>query len=252
LNTQRGKTIDGEADFIVAAPSLGVCVIEVKGGAITFDGRSGRWHSGRYQIGNPVEQVRRNMYALRQKVRQYRHTRTYKYSFFNALCFPDVRVPPDGLNVDTPRAFIIDSDDLENIKDKLDSIRDYWLGKKNPRLTVSGVNALTKLIARSWRLHMPLLKMIERTTDEQDQLTEQQFQLLDFLGRRKHVLIEGCAGSGKTLLAAEKARRLADQGFCVALLCWNKKLAKFLKDRLKPYSIKCITHIGLFKPSVPI
>ncbi len=41
-------------------------------------------------------------------------------------------------------------------------------------------------------------------------------------------LILGVAGSGKTLLAAEKARRLAAQGFDVLLTCFNRPLAEHL------------------------
>ena len=42
--------------------------------------------------------------------------------------------------------------------------------------------------------------------------------MLDMLGRQTRVAIGGCAGSGKTFLAAEKARRLTKQGFSVLVL----------------------------------
>ena len=41
-------------------------------------------------------------------------------------------------------------------------------------------------------------------------------------------MILGVAGSGKTLIAAEKARRLAAEGFDVLLTCFNRPLAEFL------------------------
>ncbi|MFN2135595.1 MAG: ATP-binding domain-containing protein, partial [Candidatus Promineifilaceae bacterium] len=72
-------------------------------------------------------------------------------------------------------------------------------------------------------------------------LTEEQFSLLDFLQGTPRAAIAGCAGSGKTLLAAEKARRLAIQGWRVLLTCYNRNLATFLRDdymRNRPPSLE--------------
>ena len=47
------------------------------------------------------------------------------------------------------------------------------------------------------------------------------------------VEIRGGAGSGKTWLAVEKARRLAADGQRVALMCYSRGLAEFLKRRVE-------------------
>jgi superfamily I DNA/RNA helicase len=47
------------------------------------------------------------------------------------------------------------------------------------------------------------------------------------------VEIRGGAGSGKTWLAVEKARRLAAEGQRVALMCYSRGLAEFLKRRVE-------------------
>ncbi len=44
-------------------------------------------------------------------------------------------------------------------------------------------------------------------------LTEEQFSVLDTLARLRRVAVSGGAGTGKTLLALEKAKRLAGEGF---------------------------------------
>ncbi len=59
-------------------------------------------------------------------------------------------------------------------------------------------------------------------------LTERQFAILDMLHAHRRAVILGVAGSGKTLIAAEKARRLAAEGFEVLLTCFNRPLAEFL------------------------
>src|SRR5690606_6411963 len=58
--------------------------------------------------------------------------------------------------------------------------------------------------------------------------------------------IEGCAGSGKTMLALEKARQLAGQGFDVLLLCFNAPLAEYLYERA-PEGVSVFHFHGLCK-----
>ena len=56
--------------------------------------------------------------------------------------------------------------------------------------------------------------------------------MLDLLSRQTRVAIAGCAGSGKTFLAAEKARRLAQQGFRVLVVVFNVLLGEHLRRGL--------------------
>ena len=65
----RSGAQDGEADFVVAHPTRGVLVIEVKGGRILYDGALGQWYSGPYAIQDPFEQARGNKYSLLAKVK---------------------------------------------------------------------------------------------------------------------------------------------------------------------------------------
>ena len=63
----------------------------------------------------------------------------------------------------------------------------------------------------------------------QDQLTERQKVLLDSTRAIPRARFVGGAGSGKTWLAAEKARRLAKDGQRVGLFYYNKGLAEDLR-----------------------
>lgn len=61
------------------------------------------------------------------------------------------------------------------------------------------------------------------------QLTRQQAAILDFLAEQRTAAIQGPAGTGKTLLAVEKTRRLAAEGRKVLYLCYNEFLLSFIR-----------------------
>ncbi len=61
-------------------------------------------------------------------------------------------------------------------------------------------------------------------------LTTGQYQLLNVLAGVRRAAIVGGAGTGKTMLAAEKARRLAREGFTTLLVCFNAPLARMLAE----------------------
>ena len=60
-------------------------------------------------------------------------------------------------------------------------------------------------------------------------LTREQSSLLDYLEEQRAAAIQGAAGTGKTLLAIEKAKRLAESGK-VLFLCYNQFLRVYLQN----------------------
>ena len=77
----------------------------------------------------------------------------------------------------------------------------------------------------------PLLSFrIAEEEQRRIQLTNQQIRTLDMLSRQRRVAISGGAGTGKTVLAREKAQRLAAEGFKTLLTCYNRPLADFLRS----------------------
>ena len=70
-----------------------------------------------------------------------------------------------------------------------------------------------------------------------DLLTARQAKVLDVIRLLPRVEVRGGAGSGKTWLAVERARRLAADGQRVGLVCYSRGLATYLRRRvaqLKP------------------
>jgi len=69
-------------------------------------------------------------------------------------------------------------------------------------------------------------KHMEQLNQDIEDLTKEQYRVIQQLRYLRRVRISGCAGSGKTLVAAEKATRLADAGLRVLFICHNPLLAE--------------------------
>ena len=63
------------------------------------------------------------------------------------------------------------------------------------------------------------------------QFTEQQFGALEKMDTNKRVIFDGPAGTGKTVLALEAARRGHAAGRRVLLMCFNNALAAWLREQ---------------------
>ncbi len=238
-SNDRGQARTAEADFVVLDPERGILVIEVKGGTVGHDARSGRWYSisrggNNHTIKDPVEQARKAFFDLRAELQSEYKTSRFQYQGGHGLAFTDGTVEGVALPEDAPRAIIIDRNDLENLDQRIDAMFRFWTAPNDPTPGSAGVQAAVDLLARTWELRSPLAFDVKREASEMRTLTERQFSLLSFIDRNPRALVSGCAGSGKTFLAAEKARRLAERGIPTLLTCFNKALAAWLREQLSP------------------
>ncbi|MCK9496508.1 MAG: ATP-binding domain-containing protein [Dehalococcoidia bacterium] len=92
---------------------------------------------------------------------------------------------------------------------------------------------IERLLAPRVRVKAPLAVQAREADREILTLTEGQFNVLGLLSRLRRVAVSGAAGSGKSLLAAEQARRLAAQGLRTLFLCFNRPLADALTAGLE-------------------
>jgi hypothetical protein len=109
----------------------------------------------------------------------------------------------------------------------------------------SAVDALVDLLAPTRKLQPRVADIFERERRKIDELTQTQFRILRQLRTHRRAAIVGGAGTGKTMLAMEKAQQLADSGFRVLFLCFNKHLAGWVATNLKHPSILVTTFHGL-------
>lgn len=232
---------EGETDILIAHPLQGLLVVEVKGGRVSLDYRTKTWVSidgndAVHEIKNPFEQARRGKFALLEKLRESPAWKRLNIGSFNlgyAVFVPDV-VDGDRLRgPDAPAEIIGDRRDLSDLNAWVQRAFTFWKSESGAshRIGKYGVEAIVALFARTVSTR-PLLSA--RIADEDDtrlSLTTRQAAILDVLRRQRRVMIAGGAGTGKTLIAREKAIRLASEGIRTLLLCYNRGLADHLREQ---------------------
>lgn len=231
----RSGARDGEADFVIACPNLGILVLEVKGGSIRYDGTSHKWYSNNNSINDPFHQACDSKYSLIKLLRdlRWKYWRNRWIPIGHAVAFPDHRINR-SLRLDAPKDIILDNAQLSILSDWVKAAMNYYRSQDTSH---RGKNFDANSVRELVRILSPAITPQSVLTDNGIEvvlrdLTEQQFRLLDSMGEQRRLAISGCAGSGKTLLALEKARRLNALGFSVLVTCYSKALAQFLRKSL--------------------
>jgi hypothetical protein len=229
-DTRRGA-VDGETDFLLGRPDAGLLVLEVKGGNVRYDGPTGQWYSGENPIADPFKQALKAKHSLLAKLKENPFWEKRWVTIGHAVAFPDVVVGGD-LRLDAPRQLILDASDLGDVRTWARTALHHIQGADSTPLDAEAMAELEALLAPSWDLHPSLAAELEAQGQTIARLTEGQFAILDYLVHQRRVAISGCAGSGKTFVAVEKALRLDRQGFRTLLLCHNPNLAELLRKRV--------------------
>jgi len=224
------KHKDHEIDFVVALPGAGIVCVEVKGGEVWHNGTD--WlqsqHDGKVKVIHPVRQVRDARYALRAFIEKDPRWTQGRVRWNHVVVLPKSSVPQDFALPDCPRWMVIDRDQVGSIATLL---RDVALNQKTqlPPLGDAAVDQLRIALDGRGLPQRDVVARAEAHEDAADILTRQQAVILSAVQLLSRVEIRGGAGSGKTFLAVEQARRLADRGQRVALICYSHGLASYLR-----------------------
>ena len=247
-NPEDNTQYDRDIDFVIASQKKGLICIEVKAGESIYYGSDRNWHysSGRVMEHNgPYKQIAGAMRTLRDKVEYHRSSRVRaildKCRFLCAVCFVDMKRSDfqqlQGLPEEASIRTTILTDDLDTIWDKIEQIYSIRLPIEhhNEQLSAGMNTGEFRLLLDSVLCpEFHLIPSPEATNDiinfRLKQLIREQYRILDFLEEQPSAVINGAAGTGKTMIATEKARINSMAGEKVLFLCYNKKLQKKLED----------------------
>lgn len=223
----------GEADFVVAHPDKGIFVIEVKSGEIEY--KKGEWiqtntRTGKQKKITPYTQARKSQFELLERLEIVRSQVKIPMLCYG-VWFPSIEIKDkDLLPPEAPKKITLDKASLDKPEKALEDAFNYWATKyRMTKLSSAEFQKVVEVLCPHFHVVPKLKTKMEETELSYIQLTSQQAAVLDFLEEQKTAVIHGLAGTGKTVLAIEKAKSLAAKDEQVLFLCYNS----FLKDNLK-------------------
>lgn len=250
--------IYGEIDFVVVC-KRGVACLEIKGGRVEC--REGKWFftdrygEERQKPEGPFAQVTGNMFSLLTLIRS-NFSNNQHIKFILMACgviFPDIEFRSTSQEI-IPE--IVYDSRTENITDYINGIFDYWEARQHrepAKLSKNDVKDIVNYLRGDFTFIPTLRDRLNNVEKRLVRLTNEQAQIMAALEMNSHLLIEGKAGTGKTLLATEFARRKAEQGDKVLYLTFNKNLSNSINSQIGAIdNLKVINIHALFGEYVTV
>jgi Nuclease-related domain/UvrD-like helicase C-terminal domain/AAA domain len=233
----------GEIDFLVIIPGRGIVCVEVKGGGVAVrDGgwtTRNRWGHTETLKRSPFRQAQEGMWKLLSSLKS-----RFGAGSTEARCpvgwlvvLPDVSCPP--MTPEATRDEIVDRDDLERdlgrrVAEAPSLVRLFERVDVVRPSTVTCSKILTFLRPEFERVAVPKSEDWD-AENRIKALTEEQFEALDGTVDNRNCLLQGPAGTGKTLIGLEAARRSAALGRDVLILCFNKNLSRWIVEAVREF-----------------
>ena len=232
---QSGRLVKSEADFIIASPDYGFLCLEVKGGnEIRVEDNtwylSDTVHGERKLNMSPYEQAEKNMYYFSKIFSEYSDITPLKYR----VVFPFY---PVGENLELnnrDRACTIDSNDLNNLYDRIKKIFRLWGGNSYGRrfYPISQHQAFLELIRDRIAISAAAGALVRYKEQQLSVINRVQDNYIYFLTNVPQFYVHGGAGTGKTWIAMKMAKSEASMGKRTLFVCASKVLAKMIASNI--------------------
>ena len=234
---------EGEADVVIVVPDHGVLCIEVKGCDVAR--RDGLWiysyNPPKTTPVGPFRQASEAAHSIRNYLRQ-KEPSLGILMFHSAVVFTEIDFAEKSLEWE-PWQVIGRTDFLRNpISALVTRLLDHahsqcrnrkpalaWYGDRTSRPTGRQAETVLRLMRSDFEYTGSLRNGVALAETAIRRFTEEQFDAIDHIDDNRRVLFKGPAGTGKTFLAIEAARRAVRERKRVALLCFNSLLSIWLK-----------------------
>ena len=246
---------DGEiADFFVIHPKKGIIFIECKKGIITYDRESGLWFTNNQQLKkDPIQQAMEHRRKFLKKIKDETTINiniptTHAVLFFET---PKPEMLKKEFRFDIKPEMMMWREQFQDLDNSISKIFDLQESKNF--INQQDLNKIHTLFMGQ-DLKNPLKNILNASESDQNlRLSENQEQILSamFDMFNKKIAIRGLAGTGKTILLAQRAVDVVNERKRVLILTKTKPLNKFLKLLTKISDNRLtITHVDYFVRSV--
>lgn len=237
---------ESETDFVIIHPDKGILFLEAKASKYGYSYMNGEWYYGSQQTrgcrtpvkmtyGGPMEEALRAKRNFEKKVADanlsvlLEDCRVDSAVWFISATRAELEQMPLPSEID--KRLFLTEESLVEIEDDINRI--FEIHRYNERMTTMSKKAIETLLSNIICPEFDLIPSIGVSiTDKRlafNRLLEEQSRLLDYLVDQPVGVINGAAGTGKTMLAVEMARRYAEQGERTLFLCYNRMLCEYLQ-----------------------
>jgi len=242
LKDEVGVVREGESDFVVLIPFLGMVILEVMGSRSVRVSDEGIWYRAEIDRRThrllaevpideaPPAQAMRNMHKLEGIVRASLGLGRFPGAYSFVVAYPNGVI--DGHLDLYDRTTLATRDEMAHLHRCLrTSLELRGERKTHPSFTPEIAARIATLLTNGRFAIRPADTPLDATDDAADieVLTRQQFAALRGAFELTSVAITGPAGSGKTMLALWKLTALVEEGKRAMYVCFNVALAEHLR-----------------------
>jgi len=242
--SHHSKNIAGEVDFLVIIPQKGILCLEVKGcGSIAR--KQGQWYYGSDKSSDsrgPFKQAAQAMHSIRKYLCRIDQSLS-SVVFWSAVLFPyvDFSIRSDewhdwqaidntALRSAPLSALILPI--IEKARLFLEGKASAsWFNPLSDEPTILQCLNIAEILRPNFEFYESPASRSEQIQTELKYYTSEQYEVLDSMQDNNRVAFIGPAGTGKTLLAIESARRGIYAGRKVLLICFNRLLGNWLQEQ---------------------
>jgi hypothetical protein len=228
----------GEADFVIVC-KYGVFVLEVKGGGISH--KDGKWYTTNNKGTSPLKespfrQSETALHAIKKEIVESHKFPGLDLSIGYGVIFPNTIWNHKGSEWD--RHTICDLNNFKNLENWLKTFFRYWQSKpyNKHELSQKEISDINQYLRPNFELDEQLHEKILRSEKKAFELTEELYEYIDASivnNKQMNLLCSGGAGTGKTYLAAELARRYASSDKNIVVVCKSKWLKHHLENLIQ-------------------
>ena len=232
-----GMLHESETDFVVFHPQKGIVCIEAKAGQVRCVG--GKWYYGsgiEMSRGGPYRQADLNKWKLEKYFTQNGLSDLWnKCKVLHAVWFPSIdRAYLNSIHFtsDADRSITLTKESLTSIEPDIERLFAIQLpsGVEMDLTKNEAQKILSNVLCPSFDLVPSVASEMSIKRNAFNRLLKEQANVLNFLEEQPYAIINGVAGTGKTMIALEKARRHAENNERVLFLCYNRLLCDFLRE----------------------
>jgi len=247
--SQHTKRLYGEIDFLLLIPNAGVFVMEVKGGDVRC--KNGEWEFiDRYgnitKNKSPFNQARDAMFSLQAEIKKefgagHKFTRI-QFGFF--VAFPQVDFDKQSVEYQQWQVF-----DRKNYNSNHETFfknlihqfterhkTQFWFSPTESLPSRQNLEELCYFLRGDFIRVRSAKERLAEFDSHVKTYTEEQFGVLESIELNERSLVQGSAGTGKTMIAIESAIRAAEEGKRVFLTCYNRIIGEWMQKQLEGWS----------------